>query len=65
MCLHFKIYFPPKLFNVLVDVLKGALTRQGVTFVLHYLDELLTLDTSAFNICQENLSIIRYKSPTT
>ena len=51
MCLHFKTHSTPKLFNVLVDVLKGALTRQGVTFVFHYLDELLTLGPAAFNIC--------------
>ena len=58
-CLPFGLRSAPKLFNVLADLLTGVLTRQGVTFVLHYLDDFLTLGPSASNICQQNLSIIQ------
>ena len=47
------------MFNILVDLLTGVLTRQGVTVILHYLDDFLTLGPPASNICQQNLSIIQ------
>ena len=58
-CLPFGLRSAPKLFNVLADLLTSVLTRQGVTFVLHYLDDFLTLGPPASNICQQNLNIIQ------
>ena len=58
-CLPFGLRSAPKLFNILADLLTGVLTRQGVTFVLHYLDDFLTLGPPASNICQQNLNIIQ------
>ena len=54
-CLPFGLRSAPKLFNVLADLLTSVLTRQGVTFVLHYLDDFLTLGPPVSNICQQNL----------
>ena len=58
-CLPFGLRFAPKLFNILADLLTGVLTRQGMTFVLHYLNDFLTLGPPASNICQQNLNIIQ------
>ena len=58
-CLPFGLRSAPKLFNILADLLTRVLTRQGVTFVLHYLDDFLTLGPPASNICQQNLNIIQ------
>ena len=56
-CLPFDLRSATKLFNVLADLPAGVLTRLGVTFVLHYLDDFLTLGSPAFNICLHNSSI--------
>lgn len=58
-CLPFGLRSAPKLFNVLADLLTGVLTRQGTSFILHYLDDFLTLGPPASNTCEQNLSTIR------
>ena len=58
-CLPFGLRSAPKLFNVLADLLTGVLTRQGTSFILHYLDGFLTLGPPASNTCEQNLSTIR------
>ena len=58
-CLPFGLCSAPKLFNVLADLLTGVLTRQGASFILHYLDDFLTLGPPASNTCEQNLSTIR------
>ena len=52
-CLPFRLHSAPKLFNALADLLTGVLTRQGVTVILHYLDNFLALGTPASNVCQQ------------
>ena len=42
-CLPFGLRSAPKLFNVLADLLEWILINQGVTFLLHYLDDYLTI----------------------
>ena len=58
-CLPFGLRSAPKLFNVLGDQIMEVFTRQGVTFVLNYLYDFLTLGPPASNTCQQNLSIIQ------
>ena len=57
-CLPFGLRSAPKLFNVLADFLEGILLNQGVTFVLHYLDDFLTIGPPGTTVCQHNLSLI-------
>ena len=59
ICLPFGLRSAPKLFNVLGDQIIGVFTRQGVTIVLNYLYDFLTLGPPASNICQQNLIIIQ------
>ena len=38
-CLPFGLRYAPKLFNILADLLEWILLNQGVTFLMHYLDD--------------------------
>lgn len=58
-CLPFRLHSVPKLFNILADLLIGVLTKQAISFILHYLDDLLTLSPPASNICEQNLSTVQ------
>ena len=58
-CLPFGLRSAPRLFNVMADLLTGILHRQGVTFVIHYLDDFLTLGPAGSSLCQQNLSTIQ------
>ena len=42
-CLPFGLRSAPKLFNVLADLLSWILEQQGVSPIMHYLDDFLTL----------------------
>ena len=57
-CLPFGLRSAPKLFNVLADLLEWILINQGVTFLLHYLDDYLTIGPPNSHICQRNLSLL-------
>ena len=57
-CLPFGLRSAPKLFNVLADLLEWILINQGVTFLLHYLDNYLTMGPPNSHICQRNLSLL-------
>ena len=46
------------MFNVLADFLEWVLLNQGVTFVLHYLDDFLTIGPPGTTACQHNLSLL-------
>ena len=58
-CLPFGLRSAPKLFNIMADLLTGVLSRQGVSYLIHYLDDFLTLGPPGSNICQQNLNIIQ------
>ena len=45
-CLPFGLRSAPKLFNILADLLEWILKHLGVTFVLHYLNDFLTMGSS-------------------
>ena len=42
-CLPFGLRSAPKIFNVLADLLEWILLNQGVSFIMHYLDDYLTI----------------------
>lgn len=56
-CLPFSLRSAPKLFNVMADLLEWIL-HQGVSFLLHYLDNFLTMGGPQSQACQGNLNII-------
>ena len=57
-CLPFGLRSAPKLFNVLADLLEWILLNQGVTFLLHYLDDFLTMGQPGTTVCQRNLFLL-------
>ena len=58
-CLPFGLRSAPKLFNILADLLQWISQQQGVSYIMHYLDDFLVLGTPGSNECQTNLSIIK------
>ncbi|XP_065918904.1 uncharacterized protein [Dysidea avara] len=59
-CLPFGLRSAPKLFNILADLLTWLLERQGVSPVIHYLDDFLTMGPALSGKCQENLAAIQH-----
>ena len=57
-CLPFGLHSAPKLFNLMADFLEWILEQQGVTFLLHYLDDYLTLGHPGSQECHNNLQVI-------
>lgn len=57
-CLPFGLRSAPKLFNNLADLLHWILVDNGVSFLLHYLDDFLTTGAPGSPECQQNLNII-------
>lgn len=51
-CLCFGLRSAPKLFNVMADLL------EGVTFLLHCLDDFLTMGQPGTTVCQRNLHLL-------
>lgn len=41
MCIPFKLWSAPKLFNILADLLLWIVEAKGVSPILHYLDDFL------------------------
>jgi len=58
-CLPFRLRSAPKLFNVLADLLSWVLEQQGVSPIMHYLDDFLTLAPPDSTTCQRNMDIIK------
>ena len=54
-CLPFGLRSAPKLFNLMADFLEWILQEQGVTNLLHYLDDYLTLGHPSSQECYNNL----------
>ena len=53
--LLFGLKSAPKLFNILVDQLSWITMQRGVSFSLHYLDDILMMGPHESNVCQQNL----------
>jgi len=46
----------PKLFNILADLLSWIVQKGGVSYVLYYLDDFLTMGPPASPVCHQNLT---------
>ena len=53
--LPFGLRLAPKIFTAVADALQWSFTRQGVTWVAHYLDDYITLGPPNSEVCGENL----------
>ena len=59
-CQPFGLRSAPKLFNILADLLSWIIeSKKGVSPILHYLDDFLTMGPPSSTTCQENLDIIK------
>ena len=56
-CLPFGLRSAPKLFNILADLLTWITQKNGVTNLIHYLDDFLTMGPPDSPTCQKNLGI--------
>ena len=56
-CLPFGLRSAPKLFNILADLAEWAMRHQGVSYVMHHLDDFLTTGPPN-SYTSQNLSII-------
>lgn len=54
-CLPFGLRSAPKLFNILADLVSWIAAQQGVSTILHYLDDFLLLGSPHSPECQQNL----------
>ena len=58
-CLPFGLRSSPRLFNILADLLTWSSAQQrGIAFVIHYLDNFLTVGSPSSDSCQQNLDIL-------
>ena len=57
-CLPFGLRSAPKLFNIMADLLAWILEQQGVSVLMHYLDDFLTMGRPQTPECQHNLDIL-------
>ena len=60
LCIPFGLRSAPKLFNVAADLLQWIVEHNGVTPLLHYLDDFLTLGPSQSDACHHNLSTLKH-----
>ena len=58
-CLPIGLRSAPKLFNILANLLSWILQSKGVSPVLHYLDDFLTLGPPSTTTCVDNLMTIK------
>ena len=58
-CLPFGLRSAPKLFNALVDLLFWILMQQGISPLIHYLDDFLTMGPADSTVCQDNFYTIQ------
>ena len=58
-CLAFGLRSTPKLFNILADLLSWIIESKGVSPILHYLDDFLTMGPPSSTTCLGNLNIIK------
>ena len=57
-CLPFGLRSAPKLFNIMADLLAWILQEHGVSYIIHYLDEFLTIGPPNSTECYHNLNPI-------
>ena len=54
-CLTFSLQSVPKLFNILSEFLAWIAKESYVSFLVHYLDNFLTIGPPSSSCCQHNL----------
>ena len=54
-CLPFGLLSAPKLFNILADLVSWIAIQQGISCILHYLDDFLLVGPPQSPVCQQNL----------
>jgi len=54
-CLPFGLCSAPKLFNILADLVSWIAIQQGISCILHYLDDFLLVGPPQSPVCQQNL----------
>ena len=57
--LPFGLRSAPKIFNVIANAIEQILTNEGVTDLMHYLDNFLFLGSLASQACSNNLKITK------
>ena len=57
-CLPFGLRSAPKLFNILADLLAWIAKQNRISFLIHYLDNFLTMGPPSSPICQQNLNLL-------
>ena len=55
-CIPFGLRSAPKLFNILADLLAEIAQNAGVSYLIHYLDDYLTMGPPASSVCQNNVN---------
>ena len=60
LCIPFGLRSAPKLFNVAADLLQWIAEHNGVTPLLHYLDDFLTLGPPDSDVCHHNLTTLKH-----
>ena len=55
-CIPFGLHSAPKLFNLPADILEWIAQQQGVLFIIHYLDDFLTMGPPSSMVYQRNLT---------
>ena len=58
-CLPFWLRSAPKLFNILADLLSWILEKKGTSPIIHYLDDLLTMDLADSLACHNHLNTLK------
>jgi len=58
-CLPFGLRSAPRLFNVLADLLLWSAQQHGVSFLVHYLDDFLTIGPPKSETCGNNLHALK------
>ena len=57
-CLPFGLHLAPKMFNILADFLAWIACQHGVSFLIHYLDDFLTMGPPSSPTYQRNLDTL-------
>ena len=57
-CLPFGLRSAPKLFNILAEFLTWIAFQSGVSYLIHYLDDFLTMGPPSSLTCRQNLDTI-------
>ena len=57
-CLPFGLRSAPKLFDILAEFLAWVAKQNNVSFLIHYLDDFLTMGPPSSLTCQHNLDTI-------